>query len=283
MIRIHREFGRDDAAFAAGSDDSGASGEGSEPVLRERTWRSGRHLIVSYYEGGYTAERVEEIRNVLLLNLRNPFLEKVHVFNETAVPGSILADADTERLVLIPFKNFGRQPRYADLFRYANKVLERGSIAIIANSDIEIRSDIKCARPPDPDLNKVMFNQKGRRLILSLSRHPARCGAAKGEINECLRYRGSHDAFVFAPPLESTLIEKLDFVQNKLGAENRLIWELRNASYRIANPCRLIKIFHHHCTPRSRKVPAKRFAQRGDGKYASVDPVTKFVCNDIVY
>jgi hypothetical protein len=62
-------------------------------------------------------------------------------------------------------------------------------------------------------------------------------------------YHGSHDAFVFSPPMPRGFSAKLDFYQNRISAENVVIYEFRNLKRQmLQNPCFQLKIFHLHCT-----------------------------------
>lgn len=258
-----------------------------EDLPSPNSWSSGRHLIVSYYEGSYQANRIQELRDILWTNLANEHLTAVHVILDSIdMENDYIQNVSQtfqHKLILVRMNPGVSQPTYACLFGYANRVLSRGSIGMISNSDIIIGNSIKCTREVTP-ASSVVYNQTERRLVLALSRHPAPCGARKGEYDECFGYRGSHDTFIFAPPLSPSMISRLDFVQNRLGAENRLLAEMRDkAGYRVANPCGTIKVTHLHCAKNSRHIPLKRIARSGDGLYASINPSKVFKCGDKIY
>mmetsp|Transcript_18293 Transcript_18293/g.29763 ORF Transcript_18293/g.29763 Transcript_18293/m.29763 type:complete len:310 (-) Transcript_18293:906-1835(-) len=255
-----------------------------EEPLQEtaQIFTTGRHLIISYYAGTYSDARILEIQGVITENIKNRYIQNVHIFCE-ACNGTtplFLQNFCEGKVVMYHVET---QPTYKDFFGYANRYLARGTIAIISNSDIVIGEKIKCAANVDAVKHPVVFPSETKRLILALSRFPSPCVTVPPEGNECLQYRGSHDTFVFAPPLSQAFVGQVDFIQNLLGAENRLLWHLKNASYRVSNPCRLFHVQHRHCAKRSRKVQGKRFAKRGDGKYASVDPFTQVVCGTAIY
>ena len=69
-------------------------------------------------------------------------------------------------------------------------------------------------------------------------------------------YRGSHDAWVFRlmAPIASDILDKINYAQNKMGIEQVLIFYFKTSEgFTVKNPCRILKIVHHHCSDTSVK------------------------------
>jgi hypothetical protein len=118
---------------------------------------SGIHLIVSFFRGTYQLERLQEILQVLETNLANPHIQAVHVLFEDVDP--IEWFPNSLKLVRV---NFATQPTYKDMFDYANQVLAKGTVVMIANSDIYFDESLHC-----------LYNDTRLHLstMLALSRH----------------------------------------------------------------------------------------------------------------
>ena len=83
-------------------------------------------------------------------------------------------------------------------------------------------------------------------------------------------YHGSHDAFIFAPPMPKGFSAKLDFYQNRKGAENIVIYEFRQLKrFQLQNPCFQIILYHVHCT-HERNYPEVSIS-RGRGRIGDKD------------
>eukprot|EP00667_Euglena_gracilis_P021138 EG_transcript_23080 len=126
---------------------------------------------------------------------------------------------------------------YEDAFGYASAALNN-ALCMVLNSDIGLG---------------VGFNLLGweylehlRPYLLSLSRHPSPYCMAE-EFDQCTTYRGSHDAFLFVPPIRPSALRRLAFRQNLFGAENALMHELRHER-KLLNPCQQLHIHHFHCS-----------------------------------
>jgi hypothetical protein len=81
----------------------------------------------------------------------------------------------------------------------------------------------------------------------------------------CTGYTGSHDTFVFVPPLPDSVAARLrDVPPNRAGAENVVLYELSVSGVGLSNPCYALDAHHVHRyrLPRFRashlRVPAER-------------------------
>ncbi|KPA84076.1 putative mitochondrial hypothetical protein [Leptomonas pyrrhocoris] len=59
-------------------------------------------------------------------------------------------------------------------------------------------------------------------------------------------YRGSHDAFVFVPPVPVSFITRVDHAQNGYKAENVVLHELQQHHYLTLNPAFDLRLVHRH-------------------------------------
>jgi len=237
---------------------------------------TGVHLITTFFKGTYRQARINEVIEVMRRNLNNPFIEAVHVLYEIDNPRDDLKKTDAAdkldaKLVTVRVM---RQPNYFRLFGYVNAVLERGSIAIVSNSDIYFDHSLRHLKYGHPE-NKTEWRSV---MALSRTRSPD-CGKEPdfGNIYDlCSTYIGSHDAFVFAPPVPDFVLQNSHHVQNRLGAENVIIYAFGwSPGYRnhVSNPCKRVRAFHLHCTMERHWHPGT-FISRGRHGFArpGVDP-----------
>ena len=152
-------------------------------------------------------------------------------------------------------------------------MLYRGSIAIVTNSDIYF----------DDSLRQLEFGSptstNSTRSAFALSRrHAPECGKKRDwkSINDlCTHYIGSHDAFVFAPPVGARVLKNTDHTQNHFGAENIVVWAFMWASPykgRVYNPCQRIHAYHYHCVS-ERHYTIGKFISKG--RHGNVAPGIK--------
>jgi hypothetical protein len=223
----------------------------SNPKVFTFRKNAGIHLITTFFKGSYHKERVNELIESLRRNIKNPYIEAVHVLYERDNPRADLQKTNVRDLLdtkLVTMK-VPQQPTYFRLFGYANAALERGSIAIVANSDIYF----------DKTLVKLKFgapkNDTNWRSAMALSRsHSADCGKEddwNGIFDLCSTYIGSHDAFIFAPPVPDFVLKNSRHTQNHFGAENIIVFGFiwaRGFRGHLSNPCKRIRAIHLHCS-----------------------------------
>eukprot|EP01012_Entosiphon_sulcatum_P031708 TRINITY_DN40408_c0_g1_i1.p1 TRINITY_DN40408_c0_g1~~TRINITY_DN40408_c0_g1_i1.p1 ORF type:complete len:397 (-),score=22.50 TRINITY_DN40408_c0_g1_i1:15-1205(-) len=224
------------------------------PGVTKQPSRPDLLLVTSWY-----LEQQAARRNELLASFGSNIgcVSEIHLLVEVS-PGQPLESVVTglpssnSRLVLV--KHTGR-PLYKDLFAYANTL--KGRTVAVQNSDITWTAD--AAQKAVSYVH--LAAQANVTAALALSRHPnPHCK----ERNQCIDYNGSHDVFVFLSPLRQDVLDKLDFAQNRIGAENRVIFELRVAGLTVLNPCRQIITVHEHCSAK-RTTPTDRINRANGG------------------
>ncbi|KAJ3101897.1 hypothetical protein HDU96_009844 [Phlyctochytrium bullatum] len=228
------------------------------------------HLIGQWYWPD-RPHRQRELVRVLAKNLNNSAIHSIHFIQPTRskslhrktvsshdpdilLPVSDLApytrlqdvdpyfpmDALRRKLRLYTTLHPGRLLA-SDAFAYASKHL-KSRIAILANQDIYFDATLRLLREsPDSDL--------GPWTSYFLSRYEESPRAEKRSSigTQCgPKFVGSHDAFVFVPPLPAPLIERCRFELGSWGIEARLLWEFEQFGIEGRNPCEDIKIWHVH-------------------------------------
>jgi hypothetical protein len=247
----------------------------TNPKYRTFRKNTGVHLITTFFVGTYHQKRLNELLETLKRNIENPYFEAVHVLWEDKnprynftnpssrffIPGNI-----SDKLVTMKVNN---QPTYRKFFDYANTFLARGAITIISNSDIYFDTSIKrlvFGRPGNNNNNST--TTKWRSAMALSRRHAPECGGKydwKGTFDLCDHYIGSHDAFVFAPPVPKFVLDNSKHTQNHFGAENVIVWAFmwaKDFRGHVLNPCQRIRGFHLHCSP-ERHYEIGKFISRG--------------------
>ena len=100
-------------------------------------------------------------------------------------------------------------------------------------------------------LNKTFLVTSNICYVLTRhGRQERRCNMS-GRRGYCgIKYIGSHDTYVFVLTrrLHESELSELDYAANVMGAENSLIWVLRQRlKKKLLNPCKILKTYHSHC------------------------------------
>jgi hypothetical protein len=190
------------------------------------------NIITSYYIAK-DLKRYEELIETLKKNIESPFINKIHLFvdDENAMKrlNDNFSNLINNKIIII---KVGHQPLYGDLFKYAIEKLAN-TICMVTNSDIYIQN---CN-----DIRILNMIQKTK-TCFSLSRHES-----DGTRPQVDNYYGSHDSFLFNPSnIDIDIIKDLNFYQNNLGSEGRVMGELIKQGLRVLNPCLQIIIVHNH-------------------------------------
>lgn len=193
------------------------------------------HIITSFFISKLSSvnisERNAELVSALRKNTESPYVKVVHLFVDdepsmSKLQSEFASELSSGKIIIV---SQGKQPLYADFFKYANESC-KGQLCMITNSDIYVHS---C----ETKLFESLLNTP---LLYALTRHEHDMSCPL--IND---YHGSHDSFIFQSPLAIS-IEKLEFPQNVWGSEHKLLSVIYNNGIRIQNPCRQIQIVHLH-------------------------------------
>ena len=101
-----------------------------------KTYTEGIHVLTSFYMDT-NVKRRNEIWSSITNNIAHKFVKKVHLMFEGGDAAQLppLKENLKEKLVVVPVD---AQPTYKRFFEYANRVLLRGTIAVVLNADIYI-------------------------------------------------------------------------------------------------------------------------------------------------
>ena len=164
--------------------------------------------------------------------------------------------------------------RHVLLFEFISQKL-LGKDVIFNNADVYLGEGFENVDPAVVDEQNIVY---------SLSRQVA--PESKCRDNDyCKHYHGSHDAFFFRlhRPLPETFFQDLKFPFCSYGMENILNWLFESQLQMcVLNPCRILPIYHYHCSnlrmskPRKRMNYSPRFKNRGNPR-----PTKKLVCQKV--
>ncbi|XP_032241499.2 uncharacterized protein LOC5515775 isoform X2 [Nematostella vectensis] len=188
-------------------------------------------------------DRQAEYMDTLEKNLLHELVREVHILCESSREVSFINNLqfpNTHKLVLAVNK---RRMRYSDAFRYASTRLI-GKTSIIINADCYIGQGFE----------KLGTWPRSQRIVYALTRHETadniRACKTKDFCGPNSTYIGSHDAFVLLPirPLSATFLDAIDYRPDIAGAENVVIRALRKDGFVVRNPCKILFIYHNHCS-----------------------------------
>ncbi|EDQ85714.1 uncharacterized protein MONBRDRAFT_28982 [Monosiga brevicollis MX1] len=228
-------------------------------------------VLATSLGGNYSTARRQEVTRVLAANLALPYLQRLIVLAEHGARSAFpILNQKHGKLRVVQLKT---QPTYTDLFNAASTgATQPNQLIAVANTDIEFGpTTLACIGPS-------RFQDQA--LIYALTRHPhPDCPSRSGggahpslPQNLCTQQRqrdnawiNSADTFITSAPVPSAVLTEIGHVQNRLGAENRLLYFFARAGYTVENPCVDMPTFHRHCTG-ERAPTAQRGAQRVDAR-----------------
>ena len=206
------------------------------------------HLIIEYHVPK-NEDRHEEYLTCLRENLRNPHIEKVHIFLESNRKQPPIEDS---KIVYPKVKkqNVGKhrgneqqksylkvsdknRATFSDLFRYTRESLS-GEKCIIANSDIFFDETLEVIS--EVDLGKTM---------ICLSRWDIRKGLG-GLAVKLFKRADSQDSWIFNSPVSKEIEERSNFYLGRKGCDNALAWIAHDEGMKLTNPAHQIISKHLH-------------------------------------
>ena len=166
--------------------------------------------------------RRSELEEAIHINSNLSAISKIIVFNEGDSVAH-LAPGKIEEVFI------GKRPTYQDFINYINANSNTDDIHIIANTDIYFDKNIKVLKH---------INLKDTCLALS------RWDTADTIKPKLYNHNDSQDVWVFKGPVKPEL--KANFPLGVPRCDNKLLFELQEAGYRVLNPAFSIKSFHVH-------------------------------------
>ena len=178
-------------------------------------------LYTTYYKEDNNYRR-NELLTCLKINISNTAISKIIVFNEGDSIAH-LAPGKIEEVFI------GKRPTYQDFINYINANSNTDDIHIIANTDIYFDKNIE-----------VLKHINLKNICLALSRWDT----TETKKPKLYNRNDSQDVWVFKGPIKYTL--QADFPLGVPRCDNRLMYQLQEAGYKVLNPAFSIKVFHIH-------------------------------------
>ena len=166
--------------------------------------------------------RKQELLSCFQNNLSNKAISKIIVFNE----GDSIAHLAPNKIQEL-FIN--KRPTYKDFINHINTNSSPSDIQIIANTDIYFDTNIE-----------VLQHINLKDTCLALSRWDTTNTIKPKLYNR----KDSQDVWIFKGPTKQRL--KADFPLGVPRCDNRLMYQLQEAGYKVLNPAFSIKSFHVH-------------------------------------
>jgi len=195
--------------------------------------------------------RQKEFNYVLQRNLNNNLTESLTILhnNDSSLRPYLksLNLTNSDKLNLV---NIRTEPSVQNLFLYINHYMI-GKMIMMIHMDNVLGAGVELI-----DVEK--FNKEDLCYALTRTLEPGACSdPAHNRANvvpHCSagsEYCSSHDvyAFVLKKKRPATDFGPLNFDGDVLGQENIIIWFFRDVlQYRVLNPCKVVNIYHQHCT-----------------------------------
>ena len=194
-------------------------------------------------------DRHEEYLTCLRENLKNPHIEKIHIFLEYSQKRPPIEDSKIvypqiekvsmeEHRVRDSSKSYLKvsdksRVTFASLFKYARESLS-GKDCIIANSDIFFDETLEVIN--EADLGNTM---------ICLSRWDIK-EALGGQAVKLYNRPDSQDSWTFTSPVSKKIEEKSNFFLGRKGCDNALAWILHEDGMKLTNPAHQIITKHLH-------------------------------------
>lgn len=173
-------------------------------------------MNIGLFTNWYKSYRDEENEACLAANLVNPNIKKIYLFCDDGKPIPV-------HKKIVGIKSIYR-PTYNMFFTAVNKFSHEFSI--IANSDIHFDESLEYLKYLDEETSFALTRWDD---------------TSKGHV--FYNRWDSQDAWIFKGPVKEV---NACFESGRLGCDNRLAHELRQAGYRVFNPSKTIKAIHLH-------------------------------------
>jgi hypothetical protein len=178
-------------------------------------------LYTTYYNEKKEARR-QELLTCLENNLNNTAVTSVTVFNE----GGDLSQFDLPKLTIV---NILKRPTYQDFINHINQLGSEQDLHIIANTDIFFDENIATL--------EYVLNHN---ICFALSRWDT----TESKQPKLFNKNSSQDVWIFKGPIKKEL--QADFPLGVPRCDNRFLYEMEHAGYKVLNPAFSIKSYHIH-------------------------------------
>jgi len=203
-------------------------------------------LLVQYYtvkseNDAYRSNRQEEVNKCLLLNVKNRFLDEIHLLTEELFALDFIPEELKHKIKQVVIH---KRLDYSTAFEYYTTNIPN-TICILANADIFTDESIEVLDHIEFDrsilaLNRYEFDSDEKATLLSGLEINRNFPALFPNYGPSI---WSQDAWVWKA--SSINIPGVDFLLGSWGCDIRIAYFLRQAGYIIYNPSFLISINHY--------------------------------------
>lgn len=210
----------------------------------------GKFILISQFYVPDSEEKNSEMLASLQMNLLSPFVDSVHLLQETAAMNSLITDTLALADKKVKITVIGKRLSFLDAVIYSNRMnIAEHQLVAVANID-DIFSSltiVNLASLQPLSLKKTLFFIS---RLQSFEENPNSYTSQRKKINRnfCLERFLSSDVFIFSPPME--LVKEID-LDIKLGTEQieqflsfQILTHLTEWS--VANICPVSEIYHNH-------------------------------------
>lgn len=166
--------------------------------------------------------RKQELISCIKKNVENSHFSTIVIFNE----GDSLKELCSEKIVEV---QVNKRPTYDDFIGYINSHTFKDTIHIIANTDIFFEKEIA-----------VLEHLSLRGICFAM----ARWDTTESKKPLLFNHNDSQDAWVFKGMINEEL--KAPYPLGVARCDNRFLYDLELAGYKVLNPAFSIKAFHMH-------------------------------------
>lgn len=166
--------------------------------------------------------RKKELISCIKKNVNNSHFDSIVIFNE----GNSLKELCPEKIVEV---QVAKRPTYDDFIGYINSHTSKETIHVIANTDIFFEKEIAVLE---------YLNLEDTCFAL------ARWDTTESRKPLLFNHNDSQDAWIFKGEIQKGL--KASYPLGVARCDNRFLYDLELAGYKILNPAFSIKAFHMH-------------------------------------
>jgi len=191
-------------------------------------------LLIQQFFIHKNPERQEELLQCLRKNVKNPYIHKIILLNETIYDlQDVLRGENLQKIQQI---NVGKRLSYYDVLHYIKHKINNHSICVIANTDIYFDETLSLLQGISLDhtflaLLRYNVNKSGTQPIIHDNGRP-----------------DSQDVWIIDSDIKIDINDEFKFQFGKPGCDNAITYLMYKNKYVISNPSLSIKSYHLHNT-----------------------------------
>ena len=190
-------------------------------------------LITTYYTL-HNEERNKEIKECLIKNFQNKYIQKIYLLNNNIYNLDFINDKENKIIQHIISNDNNYKLKYNDALNFINTYL-KNKICILSNSDIYFDNTLKKIN------NKLIYNN-----CFALLRYDIDINRNKKIFTRFdLPRDDSQDCWIFRSPLNIDL-KNLDFSFGTLGCDSIFAFYISQSGLKLSNPSLDIISIHLH-------------------------------------